>query len=82
MMGWKASSTLSRSDLGDHVWRFEIKDNDTHEHSMHPHFMCNACGRVSCLENIAITPSVQADQNIGEVSEILFKGRCRTCAQA
>jgi Fur family ferric uptake transcriptional regulator len=51
---------VSRVELGDHVWRFEIR---RHAHSGakgedHPHFLCTTCGEVSCLDdvNVAITP--------------------------
>jgi Fur family ferric uptake transcriptional regulator len=50
---------VTRVDLGDHVWRFEVK---RHEHGSghggdHPHFVCTSCGEVSCLDdvNVAIT---------------------------
>ncbi len=51
---------LSRVELGDHVWRFELRATDAagrHEES-HPHFVCTSCGEVSCLDDVtvAITP--------------------------
>ena len=51
---------VSRRDLGDHVWRFEIQPAPAgHGHQEdHPHFVCTTCGAVSCLEevDVAITP--------------------------
>ena len=54
------ANLVTRVDLGDHVWRFEVK---RHEHGSghggdHPHFVCTSCGEVSCLDdvNVAITP--------------------------
>lgn len=51
---------VSRVELGDHVWRFEIK---RHVHARdatgdHPHFLCTTCGEISCLDDVrvAITP--------------------------
>lgn len=46
---------LARVELGDHVWRFEMRHGDTAEH---PHFVCTSCGEVSCLDDVdvAITP--------------------------
>ncbi len=51
---------VSRVELGDHVWRFEIK---RHGHARdaqgeHPHFLCTTCGEISCLDDVrvAITP--------------------------
>ncbi len=51
---------LARVELGDHVWRFELRGKDAagrHEES-HPHFVCTSCGEVSCLDDVtvAITP--------------------------
>ena len=42
---------LSRTDLGDHVWRFELRSERAgrgDEPSGHPHFVCTDCGE-SCL---------------------------------
>lgn len=47
---------VMRTDLGDHVWRFELRGegNLTHR-EQHPHFFCTDCGTVSCLPNGAIS---------------------------
>jgi len=37
-----------RTDLGDHVWRFEAIAAG-HGAAQHPHFVCTACGTVECL---------------------------------
>ena len=55
---------VSRVELGDHVWRFELK-RAGHAHAKgedHPHFLCTTCGVVSCLEDVtvAITPKPKA----------------------
>lgn len=51
---------VSRIELGDHVWRFEVRrvGRDGKRALDHPHFVCTACGEVSCLDdvNVAITP--------------------------
>lgn len=50
---------VSRVELGDHVWRFEIKRHGKKgAKEDHPHFLCISCGEVSCLDdvNVAITP--------------------------
>lgn len=51
---------LSRIELGDHVWRFELRGEghgQPHD-ERHPHFVCTSCGEVSCLDDVtvAITP--------------------------
>lgn len=86
---------LDRVEVGDHVWRFEIRtprDHGGHDPG-HPHFLCTTCGEVSCLDDVsvAITPATtpaagtvrrRADQKraaIGTVTEVLLKGRCGDC---
>ena len=51
---------LSRTDVGDHVWRFELRREGRRGHrSEHPHFMCTDCGEISCLPgvNVHISPT-------------------------
>lgn len=51
---------VSRVELGDHVWRFEVRrESRPGRHGEdHPHFLCTSCGEVSCLDDVevAITP--------------------------
>lgn len=69
---------LRRTELGDHVWRFEAITGDA-AHG-HPHFLCVDCGAVSCLEDIQLTPtSEQVSSKVGEVTEILLRGHCNEC---
>lgn len=87
---------LSRVELGDHVWRFELKRG--HDHAPgedHPHFLCTSCGEVSCLDdvNVAITPKVANPKKpdgrkspdsrpvIRSVNEVLLKGQCGNCSE-
>jgi len=73
---------VSRTELGDHVWRFEIRD-PTHDRSSHPHFVCVECGTVSCMESIKVPDAkLQKSLNISRISEILVKGHCMTCEPA
>jgi Fur family ferric uptake transcriptional regulator len=55
------SRLLDRVELGDHVWRFEIRRPHDHgdKDRGHPHFLCTTCGEVSCLDDVrvAITPT-------------------------
>jgi len=44
---------VRRTDVGDHVWRFEAVSDD-HEASAHPHFVCTECGTVECLPEIEL----------------------------
>ena len=71
---------LRRTELGDRVWRFElIAENEGHGWA-HPHFVCVDCGTVSCMDEIKLTAgSLRSSQKIGEVTEILLRGRCNDC---
>ena len=84
---------VSRVELGDHVWRFELRRGHGHGQD-HPHFLCTTCGEVSCLDevNVAITPKPgtaattkgrakagRSGRGIGRVTEVLLKGRCDHC---
>lgn len=69
-----------RSELGDHVWRFEIRDLEAPDGGQHPHFMCVDCGGVTCLSDVEFDPATRKRAaQIGVVTEILLKGRCRKC---
>jgi Fur family ferric uptake transcriptional regulator len=71
---------LLRTELGDHVWRFELANLQHPDRNNHPHFVCLSCGRVQCLAPLELTAgSKRRTKEIGEVSEILLKGECQTC---
>ncbi|MEY2612096.1 MAG: Transcriptional regulator PerR [Planctomycetota bacterium] len=71
-----------RTELGDHVWRFELRD-PSHDRSSHPHFVCVDCGSVSCIEEMALpSPTVRRSLNIARISEVLVKGHCGVCEAA
>lgn len=44
---------VRRTDVGDHVWRFEAVSGD-HEAAAHPHFVCTECGTVECLPELEL----------------------------
>ena len=44
---------LRRTDVGDHVWRFEAV-TEGHDAERHPHFVCTECGSVECLPELEI----------------------------
>ncbi len=57
---------VTRVDLGDHVWRFELRRHEGGggHGGDHPHFVCTTCGEVSCLDgvDVAITPRPGAEK--------------------
>ena len=72
---------LRRSELGDHVWRFELIANGEHPDAHHPHFVCVDCGAVSRLDEIELSrKSKSTSDQIGKVTEILLRGHCHECA--
>ena len=67
-----------RTEVGDHVWRFEAI-TDGHDEA-HPHFLCVDCGTVSCLESVKLTAGSQREnEKIGKITEILLRGQCNDC---
>ncbi len=73
---------VSRSELGDHVWRFELRRLGAPHAGDHPHFLCLDCGEVSCLDEVSvcITPLPGGrPAAIAEITEVLLKGHCERC---
>jgi Fur family ferric uptake transcriptional regulator len=75
---------LSRTDVGDHVWRFELRREGQRGHqSEHPHFMCTDCGEVSCLPgvNVRISPTRGIPRALTAKNvAVQMKGLCDRCA--
>lgn len=77
-----------RTDLGDHVWRFEVRragrgNEPGHTQASHPHFLCNECGDVVCLPDasVQLTPARGAPRALRKKGlEIQIRGRCNRCA--
>lgn len=71
---------VTRSELGDHVWRFELRDRSHDGGKLHPHFVCIDCGSVSCVHDDKIIDDARkALTKMGQVVEILLRGHCTTC---
>jgi Fur family ferric uptake transcriptional regulator len=74
---------ISRSELGDHVWRFEVRRSEHADEPAHPHFVCVDCGEVSCLPTDSVkvrSAPGKKSSDIGEITEILVRGRCGQCS--
>jgi len=77
---------VTRTDLGDHVWRFELKRGSGNgDDARHPHFTCTDCGAVSCLPEVTLkvkqgkgVPRALAKQAV----EIQLRGQCDACSAA
>ncbi len=72
---------LRRTDLGDHVWRFELAKAD-HDVTQHPHFVCTGCGMVECLPTVDIVlPRTKALRAVKQRPvEVQMRGLCDGCA--
>jgi Fur family ferric uptake transcriptional regulator len=70
---------LRRTDVGDHIWRFEAV-KDEHDAS-HPHFVCTECGDVTCLPDLELAmrrtkaPRALRQRQV----EVQVRGLCDTC---
>jgi Fur family ferric uptake transcriptional regulator len=74
---------ISRTELGDHVWRFEALDPTKPGGEKHPHFVCVDCGSISCLGDMEFTSSSKRRaKSIGRITEILIKGHCTDCVSS
>jgi Fur family ferric uptake transcriptional regulator len=87
LMDLAQASILSRTDLGDHVWRLELRKGvgGIERTAEHPHFVCIDCGAVSCLPQLSLkvngalkakTPKAVMRNEVA----IQLKGRCDSCA--
>ena len=71
-----------RADLGDHVWRFELKRQEKAHQGTHPHFTCTDCGAVACLpsESVRLTSAKGAPRSVAARSvDIQLRGLCDRC---
>ena len=73
---------LSRIDLGDRVWRFELRRGDVDHKGKHPHFVCTSCGDVACLpdQSVSVKPSAGAPRALRRKNVVIqLQGRCDSC---
>ena len=71
---------LRRTELGDHVWRFELVAEGEQATPGHPHFLCVDCGGISCLTGIdSIAKDFEFNGHRREVTEIMIRGHCGEC---
>ena len=83
LMDLTQAGLVSRTDLGDHVWRFELRTQQRTGDGDHPHFMCTGCGTVACLPGVRVrirtapgSPRAVRRRDV----DIQLKGRCDRCA--
>ena len=75
---------LRRMDLGDRVWRYELRETCRALPDDHSHLLCEACGAVSCLPELevrAVDGSIPVALQ-GANYRVRIMGVCATCAVA
>lgn len=74
---------VRRTDLGDHVWRYELRSANDTRAAPHPHFVCTGCGEVACLPGVAvkIVSTGEAPRAVQKRDvAVQLSGRCNQCA--
>ena len=75
---------LARGDMGDHLWRFEIRratsESDGHRHA---HFVCKDCGTVECIPGETVAHRVRESlpppfRSLASL-EVQLRGVCSDC---
>jgi len=82
LMDLAEAGLLRRTDVGDHVWRFEARSSLGDEHDTgHPHFVCTECGTVECLPELELSirrakaPRALKQRQV----EVHVRGLCDSC---
>jgi Fur family transcriptional regulator, ferric uptake regulator len=73
---------LHRLELGDHVWRFEMRPEADAAGGEHTHFLCVDCGDVSCVPDLSLKAAVSLvgqRASPGRVTEVVLKGHYKRC---
>jgi Fur family ferric uptake transcriptional regulator len=75
---------VRRTDLGDHVWRYELRSSEDGHVIEHPHFVCTDCGEVACLPGVAVKIVSSSNETPRSVRArkvaVQLSGRCNACA--
>jgi len=68
----------------DRSWLYALSDSAHKPQHLHPHFVCDRCGKVECLENAKIPASFTASLNVNggydvQWPEVVLHGLCPKC---
>lgn len=83
LMDLTEAGLARRSDMGDHVWRFDlVRETEQHGDEAHPHFICGECGAVECLPEDTV--SVKAGRGTPRALKrrgisVQVRGVCDAC---
>ena len=69
----------------DRSWRYAIGNAQVKDAHRHPHFVCEACGKVECLSLSKIPADLVKLLHVGKsyrvsYAEVVLHGHCRRCA--
>jgi Fur family ferric uptake transcriptional regulator len=71
--------TIPTADNGTRYALCRENCSEGHHHDNHVHFICDACGRTSCLDDVAI-PSVRLPQGYSVAKiDMVVNGICAEC---
>lgn len=72
---------VRRTDVGDHVWRFEARRSGDDHETAHPHFVCTECGVVECLPELELSVRrAKAPRAVKQRQvEVHVRGLCDAC---
>jgi Fur family ferric uptake transcriptional regulator len=83
LMDLTDAGLVSRSDMGDHVWRFELRGEGAAHPNAHAHFVCVDCGDVSCLPDKVVrivASGIGVPKSLEQRRvEVQVKGVCDRC---
>jgi Fur family ferric uptake transcriptional regulator len=80
LMALTEAGLVRRTDLGDHVWRFELVRQYTAHEMAHPHFVCTDCGTVSCLPGVTVRIDGGGAASVARKGfEVQLRGVCGDC---
>jgi Fur family ferric uptake transcriptional regulator len=80
LMALTEAGIVRRTDLGDHVWRFELVRAVTAHETAHPHFVCTDCGTVSCMPGVTVRIDGGGAASVARRGfEVQLRGVCGDC---
>ncbi len=77
VLDWLVAQKLAHKLAGeDRIWRFNAVTNEQH---IHPHFQCNSCGKLSCLDAVQLTLSPLPAGFTLQAIDTTLRGVCPGC---
>ena len=68
----------------DRTWLYALSDNDDRPEHLHPHFVCDSCGKVECLEDARVPATFVGSLGVAggydvRWPEVVLHGVCPRC---